>query len=110
MYFIPWGPFYDVIHATSVSERLLFLLMYVSYIVTCVTSTTAEYMSVMLIRPCKREIHYCMTMQSYFDECAWPSISLYHNTAGSRSEGDKQGEVPTSTPDANEKSQQKMVC
>ena len=39
---------------------------------------------------------------SYFDKCA--SISLYHNTAGSRSEGDKQGEVPDtiSTPDANE--------
>ena len=39
---------------------------------------------------------------SYFDMNV---PCLYHNTAGSRSEGDKQGEVPdtTSTPDANEK-------
>ena len=62
------------------------------------TSTTAEYMVVMLIRPWKREIRYCMTIVTLMNVPC-----LYYNTAGSRSEGDKQGEVPTSTPDANEK-------
>ena len=57
-------------------------------------------MAVMLIRPCKREIRYCMTIVTLMNVPC-----LYHNTAGSRSEGDKQGEVPDtiSTPDANEK-------
>ena len=60
-------------------------------------------MVVMLIRPCKREIRYCMTIVTLINVPV--AICLYHNTAGSRSEGDKQGEVPdtTSTPDANEK-------
>ena len=72
-FFIYNMTFYDVIHATSVSEQIL---VNVRYIVTCVTSTTAEYIYGCYAYKTMQKGDPLLHDHSYFDECASSYMSV----------------------------------